>query len=263
MFVATGHIVEVHEHIVEIAAGGMDIHVVYIALGAVEEDALGVVQYLLHGLAGEAGPVSGNLAAAHHIGVVAEVNKGKALTVFPVKTQHIHPLVHITDGVQDIGIVNTGIGADGAVLHTETADKSNIGCVTDAVAHLGRLQIVQSHLGYVAHLPCHGLGIFDLQRIGGVGIQERTGVGVGGVDVHSLPGKTGHIADLLTHRIQHGLHNATVVNGDENGLAVTAGNGQTVDLQLVQNTVSFATNLVAGHTDAQHRGNIYTGKTYL
>ena len=43
VLVASSHIVKVHEHVVEVAPSGVDIHMVHIALSTVEEDALGVI----------------------------------------------------------------------------------------------------------------------------------------------------------------------------------------------------------------------------
>ena len=145
-------------------------HVVHIALGAVEEDALGVIQHLFHRPAGKAGPVGGDLAAAHHIRVVAEVHQGDAFSTLAVKPQHIDPLVHIANGGHNVGIVHAGIGADGAVLHSEAADKGDVGRLADAVAHLRRLQIIQGQLCRVCQLAFDRLGVFNFHRFCGVGV---------------------------------------------------------------------------------------------
>ena len=137
--VASGNIVKIHEHIVEIAASGMDIDMVYIAHSAVKEQALGVFKDLLHCLTGKTGPVRGDLTSTHHVRMVGKMNQDNVLSIFLIKTKNTDTLVNIADGGQNIRIVHTGVSTDRAVLHAETADKCDIRCLTDAPAHSGRL----------------------------------------------------------------------------------------------------------------------------
>jgi len=138
MVVASCHIVKVHEHIVQVSAPGMDIHMVHIALGTVEENAFGIIQCFFNSIPQKTGPVRGDLAASHHIGMVAEVHQHQGVFC-TVKAQHIHPFIHITDGVENVGIVHTGVGAYRTVLHAEATDEGDIGSLTDAITHIGGL----------------------------------------------------------------------------------------------------------------------------
>ena len=261
--VATGDIVKVIEHVVQIAALGMDIHMVHIALSAVEEDALGAGDGLFQISAGEAGPVGGDLAATNSIRMVAEVHQNQCVRTLAVEPDNIDPLVHIADRTNDVGIVNTGVGLDTSVLHAIAADESNVGSLTDAEAHAGGLQVSKCHLDSIRGLVDQGLLVFELQRIGGVSQHGGTGVGMGGVEKDCLPGKTGNGSDIVTDGVGNIGSDTAVVNGHQGNLVIAAGKSQTVNFQFIQNAFCITGFEVAGNGDAQHRGNIYSGKTSL
>ena len=264
MAIATGHIVEVHEHIVEITATGVDIDMVHIALSAVEEDALGVIQGLFHGLAQEAGPVSRDQIAAHGVGVVAEVHQHEGLAVLLVEAQHIDPLVHITDGSHDIGVIHTGIGADRAVFHTEAANEGNVLGLANSIAHLGGLQVLQRKHGSVCKLVVEQILVFPLQDILiFVTLQSHAGagMGVGGGHEDGLNGDTGTLGDHLAVAVGHGLLQTAVVDAHQQHLFAVALQSQSTDLQIVQNALSVTGLEIATDTDPHRRGNIYSAET--
>ena len=79
------------------------------------------------------------VVAADGIGVHAEVGQDQGFAAFPVKPQHVEPLIHMADGLQNIRIVHAGIGTNRAILHAVAARKSDIRCRANAKAHTGRL----------------------------------------------------------------------------------------------------------------------------
>ena len=107
--VATGNIVKIIEGIVEEARPRMNVNVVYVALTAIEENTTSVVYCFLKGVAGKTGPVSRNLASANNVGVVTNVGKYKAFSAFLVKSENVNSIVNITNGTNNVGVVNAGV----------------------------------------------------------------------------------------------------------------------------------------------------------
>ena len=94
----------------------------------------------------------GDLGAADGIGVAAKVCKDDGIAALTVEPENVYTLVHVTDGMQDVGVANTGIGTDLTGLHTEAADKSNVRCIANTPTHLGGLQVCQCKLS-TSHDP--------------------------------------------------------------------------------------------------------------
>ena len=140
------------------------------------------------------------------------------------------------------------------------------GGVADAVAHLGGLQVCQSKHGGVGKLAAQGTEVLVDQSgtlifLTAAAGHGGSGVGVGGVEVHTLSGQAGGGADILSDDRGQLLVDAAQVGTHQNGLGVTAGQSQGVNFQFVQNAFCIAGLEVTGHKDSQHGGDVYTAET--
>ena len=270
MTVATVHIVKVMECIVEIAALGIHIHMVYITLGTVKEDRLHIIQGFLQAMTEQSGPVAGDQAVANRIGMVAEVCQNDGIA-FPVKAQHIDTLIHIADGMENIGIAHTGIGTDLAVLHTEAADKGYLGRIAHSPTHLGRLQVLQRQQSRICQLPAQIVEVLRQQGVILIVSQQHqiliigragagAGMGMGSVQKYTIRRKSGDFADMVTVRIGNSFRKTAVVNAQQHDLLIFHRQSQGIDFQFVQYTFGKTGLVVTDDRDAQRRRNIQTAK---
>ena len=197
--------------------------------------------------------------------MVAEVDEHQSVAAFPVKANHIDPGIHFANGSHDVGVVDAGIGLDRAVLHAEATDKGDVGGITDAIAHLGGLQVCQGHHSGIGKLAAQELPIFIDQFTFSLFTAAAghcgAGVGVGGVNIHALLGQAGGCADIFCQDLGQILLDAAQVSTHQNDFGITAGQSQGINFQFVQNALSVAGLKIACYENTQHGSNVYATKT--
>ena len=114
-----------------------------IALYAVEENTAHVVQRFFHPPPQKARPVRRDQLAADSIRMVAEIDQNNAVRALSVEAENIDALVHLTDRLDDIGVVDAGVCLNAAVLHPKAANEGNVRRTADSIAHARGTQIVQ------------------------------------------------------------------------------------------------------------------------
>ena len=259
--VSPGHVVKIHEEVVQVAAHGVDVDVVDVALGPVEEQAAHAVQRLLHPPAQEPGPVRREPAAAHHVGVVPEVDQNDVRRAFPLEAQHVHPVVHLADGGEDVRVVDARIGADAAVAHAEAPDEGDARGAAGAAAHAGGLEVLHRRAGGVGEASLQPAGVF---RHGGVVAlaPEGGGVGVGGGDEHAFRRDAGRLGDAGPAAVVHRRRReAAVVHADKGQGALPAAQCEDVDLQRVQHALGGPGDIVARYSNAHQGRDIHSSET--
>ena len=262
MAVAAHHIVKVNGQVIQLARVGADVHMVDVALRAVEEDAAGIVNSFLQRAAEEARPVRGNGASAHGIRMNADAGQNHSRAALPVKADNAHAVVHAADGAVNIRVVHTGIGADGAVLHAEPADEGNTWRAAYGPAHTGGLQVLQGQHGCVPQAGAEKgeVRLLNLRCNPAAQVHLRPGVGVGAVEDHRLRFKPGSLRDLPAQRLRVHLKQAGDVHADQHSPRVPQRKRNGIGFQLVQNAIGQAHLIVAGQGRAQGRGDVHPGK---
>ena len=235
---------------------------VHVALAAVEQHAAGVVDGLLQDAAGEGRPVAGDAAAAHGVGVDADIRQHDGLAALAVKAQHANALVHIADGCQHIRVVDAGVGAGGAILHAEAADEGDAGGLTHAPAHLGGLEVIQGEHGRVAHAGAEEGEVLLLLLRHDLAVQVHlgTGVGVGAGDEDMIGRHAGLFGDILAQGLGELGEQAGNIRADQDRLGIAQGEGDRIGLQLILHMIRQAHHIVAADGGAHGGGDVHPAK---
>ena len=242
----------------------MHVDVVHVALRAVEEDAAAAGKGAFHRAARKPRPVGGDVFAANHVGMVAEIDQHQRVAAFAVQAQHVDALVHFANGLDDVRVAHAGIGLYAAVAHAEAAHKGHVRGVAHGVSHPRRAQIFKGEAGRVHQAMGEQLRVFAHQRVLAAFVPERAGVRVRAGDQHRGDRQPQRFGDALTAGVEcGGRGQAAVVDAEQHGALLPARKRQRADFQSVQHAPRIAGHIIAGNADAHHRSHVGAGKTRL
>ena len=94
--------------------------------------------------------------------MVAEIDQNNAVRALSVEAENIDALVHLTDRLDDIGVVDARVCLNAAVLHPKAANEGNVRRTADGIAHVCGLQIVQCIARRVCRAMQDKIEIFPL-----------------------------------------------------------------------------------------------------
>ena len=143
--IAAVHIIEVTLETVALARTGHNVHVVHVALCAVEHHATGLSERsCLEHCAGKTRPVCSERLVADHVRMRLEVDDADRLVAFAVDAENLHLLVRRRAvGLIDLRIVHTRIRAHLAVLHEVAASERDALRDGTLIGHFRRLEVCQ------------------------------------------------------------------------------------------------------------------------
>ena len=127
----------------------MNVYVVNVALRAVEDDAVDVIKHLLDCFTNKSGPVCRYLAAADGVGVICKIYERDAVSALAVKSDNVYAVINLSDGMENVGVIYAGVSAYCAVLHSITANESDIFSFSNSVAHFSGLEVLECGEGNV------------------------------------------------------------------------------------------------------------------
>ena len=269
MGVAARHVVEVVDEPVLFAGQRHDVHVVHVALRAVQHKAqrLAHRRRLKH-RPRESGPVGRDRLAAHHVGMRLEVYHADRQRALAVDAQHLHRLVRrLAVRLYDVGILHARIGIDLPVLHLVPAAER------DPLRHgarhrkAGRLEIRQRLNRRVRRAGRAQLAVHPRQRrfspvrdLLGRGAQRPAVVRVRSVQEDRIARNAGRLRDRIAHQVVHMIGYGNRIDLHDESLRLAVAERHAVDLQRIEHRLRVARLVVAGDVAAKRRRDVNAGE---